>query len=183
METTPHDFVAGLLQPLVERYPAELLSTSRVPLPDLNDVNDSPVTALEQANARTKAMLATIEREEVDALAAYCLTTFPLALRIMSEIDRLRSETAESKSNNEKMLRTIGALKRWSNDPIQVAKTEAFKLWTERRAGKHPRLRTNEQFAIECMRRWPALRSAAVITGWCTAWTKAAKGRKTQSAS
>jgi hypothetical protein len=72
---------------------------------------------------------------------------------------------------------------RWASDPKQAAKAEARNLWNERHAGKHPRLRTNEQFAIECMRRWPALRSAAVITGWCTAWTKAAKGRKTQSAS
>lgn len=59
-----------------------------------------------------------------------------------------------------------------ARSPIQAAKTEAFKLWQERYAGQHPRLRTNEQFATECMRRWPVLTSSKVITGWCTQWNK-----------
>jgi hypothetical protein len=69
-----------------------------------------------------------------------------------------------------------------AKDPRQAAKREAKKLWQERRAGKHPRLRTNSQFAIECMRRWPVLKSHDVITGWCTTWTKEAK-QKSQPAS
>lgn len=68
-----------------------------------------------------------------------------------------------------------------AKDPVQAAKAKAYKLWLERHAGKHPNLRTNEQFAMECMRRWPVLTSSKVITGWCTEWNKAAK--KTQSAS
>lgn len=62
-----------------------------------------------------------------------------------------------------------------ARNPKQAAKTEAFKLWQERYAGQHPRLRTNEQFAIECMRRWPVLTSSKVITGWCTEWNKQSK--------
>lgn len=71
--------------------------------------------------------------------------------------------------------RRRGGRARHATDPKTKAKTEALKLWQERRAGKHPKLRTNEQFAIECMRRWPVLTSAKVICGWCTDWNKAAK--------
>lgn len=67
-------------------------------------------------------------------------------------------------------------------DPRQAAKDESFKLWQERHAGKHPKLRTNEQFAAECMRRWPVLTNAKVILGWCTEWNKQVK-RKSQPAS
>ena len=61
--------------------------------------------------------------------------------------------------------------------PKAKAKQMAFVLWRERFAGQHPKLRTNEQFAIECMRRWPVLTSAKVICNWCTDWTKAAKSQ------
>lgn len=71
--------------------------------------------------------------------------------------------------------RRRGAMKKMKRDPVQAAKAQAFKLWQERRAGKHPKLRTNSQFAIECMRCWPILTSHDVITGWCTEWTKQAK--------
>jgi hypothetical protein len=72
--------------------------------------------------------------------------------------------------------------RRWESDPTQIAKAEAQKLWQERHAGKHPKLGTNEKFATECMRRWPVLKSAKVILGWCTDWNKEAK-QKNQSAS
>jgi hypothetical protein len=75
------------------------------------------------------------------------------------------------------------AAMRLERDPKQAAKAQSRKLWHERRAGKHPSLRTNEQFAAECMRRWPILTSGKVILGWCTDWNKAAKVRKPQSAS
>ncbi|WP_139351631.1 hypothetical protein [Rhodanobacter sp. C06] len=68
-----------------------------------------------------------------------------------------------------------------AKDPVQAAKAMAYKLWQERHAGKHPKLRTNEQFAMECMHRWPVLTSAKVICGWCTEWNKEAK--KSQPAS
>lgn len=65
-----------------------------------------------------------------------------------------------------------GAVARLERSPKQVAKAEAKKLWKERHDGKHPKLRTNEQFATECMRRWPVLTSTKVILGWCTEWGK-----------
>lgn len=74
------------------------------------------------------------------------------------------------------------AERRLQSDPKQLAKREASQLWRERYAGKHPKLRTNEQFAAECMRRWPELTSAKVILGWCTEWNKRAK-RGTHQAS
>lgn len=75
----------------------------------------------------------------------------------------------------------LNAQARHATDPKASAKAEALKLWQDRRAGKYPKLRTNEQFAMECMRRWPVLTSAKVICGWCTEWNKAAK--KSQPAS
>lgn len=75
-----------------------------------------------------------------------------------------------------------GAKAKLESDPKQAAKAEAHKLWQEQYDGKHPELRTNEQFAAECMRRWPKLTSAKVILGWCTQWNKEAK-RKSQPAS
>jgi len=74
-----------------------------------------------------------------------------------------------------------GAAARLERSPQQVAKAEAKKLWKERHEGKHPKLRTNEQFATECMDRWPALKSAKVILGWCTKWGKEAR-QKSQHA-
>jgi len=68
-----------------------------------------------------------------------------------------------------------GAAARLERSPKQVAKAEAKKFWKDRHDGKHPKLRTNEQFAMECMRRWPALTSTKVILGWCTAWGKEAR--------
>lgn len=73
--------------------------------------------------------------------------------------------------------RSMGGKRRAANDPKTSAKADAFELWKERCAGKHPKLRTNEQFAMECMRRWPALTSIKVICGWCTVWTKEAKSQ------
>ena len=69
----------------------------------------------------------------------------------------------------------MGSIAKLKRDPSQLAKQEAFKLWSERRAGKHPKLRTNEQFATECMRQWPVLTSAKVILGWCAKWAKEAR--------
>lgn len=62
-----------------------------------------------------------------------------------------------------------------TKDLKQIAKIQALALWKERHGGLHPKLRTNEQFATEVMRRWPILHSSKVICGWCTDWTKEAK--------
>lgn len=72
--------------------------------------------------------------------------------------------------------RKNGAARRLNNDPVQGAKAQAHELWRERYDGKHPKLRTNEQFAMECMRRWPdELKSLKVILGWCANWNKQEK--------
>jgi hypothetical protein len=78
-------------------------------------------------------------------------------------------------SNARKATAKKAALGRLANDDKQAAKGQAEKLWQERRAGKHTKLRTDEQFATEVMRRWPVLTSSAVICGWCTKWKKEAK--------
>lgn len=95
----------------------------------------------------------------------------------------LRNTVAKVNADVRRQQSRAAAAAKQARDPKQAAKTEAFKLWTDRHAGKHPNLRTNEQFAAECMRRWPVLTSAKVILGWCTDWNKAAKVRKPQSAS
>lgn len=61
-------------------------------------------------------------------------------------------------------------------------KAEAFKLWQERDAGKHPALRTNDQFATECCRRWPVLTSIGTVLKWSTQWHKEAKARARRKA-
>lgn len=60
-------------------------------------------------------------------------------------------------------------------DGKQSAKAGALKLWKERRAGRHPNLRTVEQFATEVMHRWPVLTSANVIRRWSAIWSRAAQ--------
>lgn len=70
-----------------------------------------------------------------------------------------------------------GAAAKLKNDPKQRAKAAALRLWQERHAGKHPHLRTNEQFAMEVLRRYPVLTSSSVICGWCAMWTREAKSQ------
>ena len=84
---------------------------------------------------------------------------------LAEHVDRTRQQRRE------------GGMIRHSRDPKQAAKAKAHKLWLERYAGKHPKLRTNDQFAMECMRQWPALTSIGTIKGWCTEWTKAEKSQ------
>ena len=64
-------------------------------------------------------------------------------------------------------------------DGKQAAKGFALELWKERFAGKHPNLRTVEQYATEVMRRCPVLESSKVICGWSAKWTKQAKAGET----
>lgn len=72
---------------------------------------------------------------------------------------------------------------RRDKDGKQAAKAMAKKLWLERRIGLHKKLRTNEQFATEVMRRWPNLKSSKVICGWCTDWNRKAEKVKKKPAS
>ena len=87
--------------------------------------------------------------------------------------------TAAAQAIGRKEQARLAVAAKLRNDPVQAAKTEATKLWQERRAGQHPRLRTNEQFATEVMRRWPVLTSSKVVCGWCTDWEKEAKANGT----
>lgn len=68
--------------------------------------------------------------------------------------------------------REKGARSRHSNDPKQEAKLLARNLWEEREQGLHAGLRTDEQFAMEVMRRWPVLGSGATIVKWSSAWRR-----------
>ena len=77
--------------------------------------------------------------------------------------------------------RRKGAIRKLANDPKQVAKARALELWNERRAGKHPNLRTVEQYATEVMRRCRVLESSKVICGWSAKWTKQVKAGETPS--
>lgn len=71
-----------------------------------------------------------------------------------------------------------GGRNRHANSPVQGAKTKAKVLWEEREAGKHPGLRTEDQFAIEACRRWPELTSIGTVKKWSTAWRKEANARR-----
>lgn len=71
--------------------------------------------------------------------------------------------------------RRKGGLARKARDPKQAAKSKVLELWKDWQAGRHPKLRTREQFAIEVMRRWPVLKSPRVICGWSAQWSKAVK--------
>lgn len=103
----------------------------------------------------------------------------PVWTRFIKQVSRETAAERARQSGREERQR--GGWERAAKSPKTAAKADAFKLWKERREGKHPTLRTNEQFAMECMRRWPVLESNKTIVGWCTAWNKAAK--KSQSAS
>jgi hypothetical protein len=91
------------------------------------------------------------------------------------------TNTAEIEAAARSTLARAAQSARARNDPKQAAKAGALALWIERREGKHPSLRTVEQFAIEVMRRWPVLQSSKVICGWSAKWTKQARDRKTPS--
>ena len=80
---------------------------------------------------------------------------------------------------DNRQARRLGAKRRLENDPKQMAKAGALQLWLERHEGRHPRLRTVEQYAIEVMRRWPVLTSSKVITGWSAQWSKDVRAGRT----
>lgn len=126
-------------------------------------------------------LLANKHPSDIAMLAAFAIVRMDESQESARSISRAYQQAMETMpAMVRKITARLGAEKKLANDKkgTQRAKAEARKLWNERHAGKHPRLRTNEQFATECMRRWPVLTSSAVITGWCTEWNKAAKARK-----
>lgn len=93
--------------------------------------------------------------------------------RIRALDDELAVRVARTKAAKESVRTKL------ANDPKQAAKAHALELWIERHNGKHPKLRTVEQFATEVMHRWPVLTSSKVICGWSAKWTKEAKAGRT----
>lgn len=145
--------------------------------------------AEELADDATDAILSggTFEGLEVAKASAYCCLaamkldkagrtneawTFAIDAR---HLEVLTVYSYDSATTARRALGRTNAAIKLARDPKQSAKVAVFALWQDRRAGKHPKLRTNEQFAVECMRRWPVLTSAKVILGWCTQWNKQAK--------
>lgn len=54
--------------------------------------------------------------------------------------------------------------------PITQAKDDAHRLFADWHVGKLPKLRTNELFAMECVRRWPILKQSTLTRKWIPKW-------------
>lgn len=140
--------------------------------------------AAARAMTQDKALLARRYAEAIARLAALEKLTRTLRfandrVTYSAEFHRHMAQTAkegEAKIALELIeihrVRQRVARDRLRKDPKQAAKAGALALWNDRRAGKHPKLRTVEQYALEVMRRWPVLTSAKVICGWSAKWTK-----------
>lgn len=74
--------------------------------------------------------------------------------------------------------RIKGAEEKKRKDQKQAAKVSVHEFWREWKKGKHRKIKTVEQFAIEAMRRWPILKSPKVIGRWSATWSKEAKRGK-----
>jgi len=103
-----------------------------------------------------------------------------LNTRYMAITSRLRDALFAAKVRGS--VAGSGGRGKLHKNPVARAKAEAksgaLLLWQERRAGKHPKLGTVEQYATEVMRRWPVLKSPKVICGWSARWTKEVKAGK-----
>lgn len=87
----------------------------------------------------------------------------PLLSEVVLTIrERQRKETASK-----------AALARQPGKKAAKARVKAF--WLERRRGMHPRLQTNNDFAIECLRRGEEFKFKTIL-GWCTQWEKEQRG-------
>lgn len=143
------------------------------------DEYDEPLAAMASAVERIRAAMPD-EARAVDAGFAAMNEMWDRATSALIDVcyhecerRALAPDLTRSKDKSKQ------AKARHAKDPKQAAKAGALELWKERHAGKHPKLRTVEQFAIEVMRRWPdELQSAKVICGWSAAWTKAVKEGK-----
>lgn len=90
------------------------------------------------------------------------------------------SDHAHAQLKQQKNARVRGAKAKLAKDPKQAAKAQVKKHWEKWKSGALPkRIRTTEQFAIECMRLWPELTSVKVICGWSATWNKEAKSKRT----
>ena len=64
------------------------------------------------------------------------------------------------------------------SDGKQAAILKSKALWEEREAGKHRKLVTEDQFAMEVMRRYPELKSIASIKKRSTRWRNEARTKE-----
>jgi hypothetical protein len=75
------------------------------------------------------------------------------------------------------MQRRAGGLKKTAENETAKAKARAIResqlLWLEREDGKHPKLRTEDQFAMEVARRWPIISSISAIKKRSAEWRRA----------
>jgi hypothetical protein len=120
--------------------------------------------------AKLSALIHALLTEVSDRDLAYVCLIDAFRLTVVSAPKELRKQQARA-----------GARAKLKNDPKQAAKLDVKAFYDEWRANMHPRLRKNEQFAMEAQRRHPEL-SLKVILGWVTAWDKEAK-KKSQPAS
>lgn len=118
------------------------------------------------------------DREMIDGLFV-ALKRDRAAIDALRRMDNEYQERLVDRLARYQVDRKRGAATKLARDPKQAAKAKALELWKERQAGKHPELRTVEQFAAEVMLRWPVLQSSKVICGWSTEWTRAVKEGRT----
>lgn len=108
------------------------------------------------------------DRDSADAVAARIIQAQEEMIRLQPEIHAAQFASS-------------GGFGKVKKNPTAkqkaAAKQGALELWSERHAGKHPKLKTVEQFATEVLRRWPVLTSSKVVCDWSANWTKLAKTR------
>jgi hypothetical protein len=109
-------------------------------------------------------MLASVNNHQLDWTNAVGHVV-RLAVSFMEESERLANRTRARRAGRAK-----AAL-----DPKKVAIDASRELWRERESGKHPKLRTEDQFAMEVARRWPIICSITAIKKRSTKWRKEAK--------
>ena len=180
--------------PLWELY-QQGLRNAKPEASELLDVEAQPDAGSKAMARRYNRIIRWAARQSKSALASDLASLF---LSLMLERVRRRSlqsfaqssesfitvsvqERARLNVENDRLLKSLlkhhedrrkGAVVKLAKDPKQAAKAQAFKLWADRHAGKHPELRTEDQFASECCRRWPVLTSISGVKKWSTAWRK-----------
>lgn len=159
----------------------ELRVIVATPLPKPADIR----TAFAHLEDIHRRVYAEVPREYWTILKSYSAAwdqytlTLGAALENKAKVRAKRlAESAELPKLLASELASMKGFKAHENSDKAVAKAAALALWKERAAGKHPKLRTVEQYATEVMYRWPILQSSKVICGWSAKWTKQVKAGK-----
>ncbi|MFP7721408.1 hypothetical protein [Lysobacter sp. A3-1-A15] len=134
-------------------------------------------TAGSELHARLQAEPISAELES--ALVKFVTAMSDRMRRQQSVIDHLMTLIPEAVTfSRHEEARSRGSQKHVKNPEAAAkaaAKHEAKAFWLEREQGQHPKLRTEEQFAMEVIRRWPVLTSIGNVKAWSTAWRKEAR--------